>query len=322
MTTLALIGTGRWGSNILRTLADIPDCRVKYTCDSRTDFRDILTAPDCDGVLIATPGSTHAEIALPFIQKGLPIFVEKPLTTNLKTAQQLAKAAERARRRVGGGGVMVGHVHVYNPAYQKAKELAPAAGPLRLLQFESMNNGPFRDDISALWDWAPHDIALALDLIGEKPAKVQAWGVELLRPFKKTRGIVKLHDTAWIKLNFANGSIAHMHVSWLAPDKRQRLTIIGAKDTIVFDDVAEQKVKLFKNMGPTVQGPNVVHHEPEISYPAYDRTPPLRRELEAFLAMVRTREEPPTNLPHALKVAHILTAAEKSISLDGRSVHC
>jgi UDP-N-acetylglucosamine 3-dehydrogenase len=335
MTILALLGLGRWGSNILKTLQTFSDCQVKYVVDLSppqaspayagargrlrggenyeliSDSRDLLSKPDLSAVLIATPGATHFSLALPFINQGLPVFIEKPLTTSLKDAQLLAQAANQS-----GSQVFVGHLHLYNPAYLKAKELAAHAGPLRSLSFEGMNNGPYRADMSALWDWAPHDIALALDLLGQLPASVQAWGVELLRPG------TGLPDQVLLRLNFSGDLPVFIHVSWLAPEKRKKLTIIGARDSIIFDDTASKKITLFKHLGPEVDSQKVIRREPEVSYPAYDQTSPLTAELKAFINMVKTKQAPLTNLTHGLQVMQILHAAEQSLQLDGQPITC
>ncbi len=359
MINLALIGLGRWGTNIWRTLNDIKGCQIKYVCEikelslwlledlsqprrswippkaglarpegglerrrsARTltrkeagvkvldDYKQLLAADDLDGVIIATPGSTHAKIALPFIKKGIPTFIEKPLTTSLADALTLQPAAKKARAII-----FIGHIHLYNPAYVKAKQLAKKSGNIRYLFFEGMNNGPYRDDMSALWDWAPHDIAMALDLLGSKPKTVQAWGASLLRPQ------TNLYDFVQIKLEFPNKVPVFITNSWLAPEKRKRLTIVAYNDTVVVDDTAQQKIALYKNMGPHVTRGAVYHQLPKISHPSYGNQLPLKQELLAFIKAIRTKQQPITNLTQGLDVVKIIAAAEKSIALNGRKV--
>ncbi len=303
--TLALIGAGRWGKNIQRTLASIPACNLLYV-ETRA-WKYLTTIADLDGVLIATPGSTHAEVALPFIERGIPTFIEKPLTTSLRDALALQRAAEKSRTRV-----FVGHVHLYNPAFLKAKALARRAGRIRVLFAEGMNNGPYRDDMSALWDWAPHDLAMALDLLGRSPIAVQAAGFAALRPQ------TTLHDVVTVHLRFREGMELFGTYSWLAPEKRKRFTIVGTKDTIVFDDTAEQKVTVYRGLGPTVDGAHVHRSAPEVFRPPYSPTPSLTAELHAFLSMVRTGQKPRSDLQQSIDVVRILDASEKSIAHSGR----
>lgn len=307
MTTLALIGRGRWGTNIQRTLEQFPGCNVPYI--EARDWKRLLSLRDLDGVLIATPGSTHAEIALPFIERGISTFIEKPLTTNLRDALRVENAAKKS-----GARVFVGHVHLYNPAYQKVKTLARRAGTLRFLFAEGMSNGPYRDDMSALWDWAPHDLAMALDLLGAPPSKVRATGLALLRPR------TKLYDVATLHLEFPDGVRFLSTYSWMAPEKRKRFLIHGTRNTVIYDDVAEKKVTLLKNFGPTVRGRTIQRHEPVVEYPSYQPASPLTEELRAFLQYIRTSKRPSSDLAQGVQVVRVLDAAERSIAHSGASV--
>lgn len=324
MITLALIGFGRWGQNIFRTLEGIPRCMVKYVADERrtstrglpkgtthtSDWHTLLRRSDLDGVLIATPASTHAAIARPFIARGIPTFIEKPLTTSLRDALALERLATRT-----GAPVMVGHVHLYHPAYQVVRRYARRAGRTRFILAEGMNQGPLRHDVSCLWDWAPHDLALALDLLPSPPVAVRAWGEALLRPR------TPLYDVAFLEVRFRNGVRLFGTYSWLAPAKRKRLTIVGARDTIVFDDTAEQKVTRYAGRGPAARAGRAFLRDEVVSHPPYAPTPPLRAELAAFLRMVRTRRPPVTNLQQGVEVVRLLDVADRSIARGGRWVN-
>lgn len=304
---LALIGAGRWGKNILKTLESFPECEVAYieTKDSRT----LIDKTDIDAVIIATPGATHASVALPFIERGLPMFIEKPFTTNLADARRLAAAAEKS-----GSIIFVGHLHLYNPPYLAMKKLLPAIGSVRWVYAEGANNGPYRDDMPALWDWAPHDVVLMLDIIGSMPTRVQAWGASLLRP------AARLDDIAFIKLEFPGGGVGFIFNSWLFPEKRKKVSIIGEKSSIVFDDTSEKKVVLYEGMGPEVAGGVVTHNEPSISYPTYDEGKSLELELKAFLRTVLEKEKPLSDVAVGLKVVTVLDAAERSLATGGTAV--
>lgn len=306
---VAIIGAGRWGQNIIKTIEKIPGATLAYA--ETRNYLKLLTKKDIDAVIIATPGSTHAKIALPFIKQGLPVFIEKPMTTSLIDAKRLEAAANKS-----GSLVFVGHIHLYNPAYKKAKELIKKIGPIRYLYGEGSNNGPYRSDISAMWDWAPHDIAMMLDIIGSKPVSVQAWGISILRP--KT----KLHDIAYVKIIFSNGTMGLIFNSWLFPEKRKRITVVGEKSSIVFDDTAEQKVTFYKNMGPILKSKKgaveVLRKESEIIRSPYAGDAPLTLELKAFFQSIRVKEKPKTGIAEGITVVEVLEAAERSIAQDGR----
>lgn len=321
MLRIALIGLGRWGTKIYNTLKSLEGVEVAVFDVKEADEKK--EAAQFDGVIVATPGATHAEVALPFIQAGLPTYIEKPITTSLTEAKGLQRAAEKS-----GAMIFSGHIHRYNPAYLVAKERVKKAGKIRYLYFEGTNNGPYRDDMSAMWDWAPHDVYLTIDLMGKLPKSIQAWGIETLRPHKR------LHDFAVIKMKFHDGRVAISTTSWLLPAKQKKATIVCAKDTIVFDDVAEKKVTVYKGMGPAFAPPaggatadrpagkpTMLRQEPEIFYPPYDSKPPLQAELEAFIRCIKIGQEPPTDLEDGFNVVCVLAAAEQSIRLDGRRVN-
>lgn len=279
----ALIGIGRWGANIKKTLESFSGVEV-LTFDKST-----LPSPrDLDPetpIVVATPGSTHAAVALPFITAGHPVFIEKPMTTTLRDALRVQKAAKKS-----GAPIFVGHIHLYNPAFLKAKELVKGAGTIRSAVFEGMNWGPFRDDMSAMWDWMPHDIAMALELFG-KPTTVQAWGT---------------YDTAIVHLFFKKTS-AIMHISSLSPVKKKSMTIVGTKYTVILDDTQPKNKVAQWTEGKT-------------KHIAYDATMPLTAELKAFLGMAKTGKKPKTDVTNGVEVVRVLAAAEKSINLDGKRV--
>ena len=301
------MGAGRWGKNIIDTLRTLPDCKIVYI--EKRDYRRLVKKQGFDAVVVATPGSTHARVALPFIKRGLLVFIEKPMTTSLKDAKMLAEAAKKS-----GSLVFVGHIQLYNPAYVKTKELIKKIGTIRFILGEGSNNGPYRDDMSAFWDHAPHDISMMLDILGKMPKNVEAWGVSLLRPQSA------IHDIAYAKLTFPNGIVGFIFNTWIFPEKRRRLVVVGKKSTVVFDHVAQKRVLFYENMGPLVKESAVIRKEPKISYPKYNTVAPLEAELRAFLEMVRTNKKPKTDVVEGLEVVRVLDAAEKSIRAGGKVI--
>lgn len=296
MLKLALIGIGRWGKNILRTLESMRGVDVvAYDLTTSPQPSPHLRRGGVDGVIIATPGSTHAEIAFPYIKQGLPVYIEKPMTISLPDAQRLQKAAKKS-----GSEIFVGHVHMYNPAYLKLKELLPKIGKIQLISFEGMASGPVRDDMSVLWDWGPHGVSLALDLLGKRPTNVQAWGHKILKSKSK------LHDVVQARMIFPGKVEATLSLSWISAEKRVKLTVIGAKGSLILDDTAEQKVTLSV--------------DDKVTHPSYSADFPLTRELTAFVKMVKTGERPKTSAQNGVDVVRVLAAAEKSLGLDGKKV--
>ena len=215
---VAVVGQGRWGSRIVATLRALPACTLTDTVGR--DWQRLL-AKNLNGVVIATPSATHARIATAFIKRGIPTFVEKPLTTSLKEAKGLLALAKRHRVPI-----FVGHLHLYNQGYLDLKKRLRTIGRVRQILTESGGPGPIRKDTSVLWDWLPHDAALLIDLLQEAPKKVQAWS---------SNGV------ATTVMTFPSGVIAHTFHSWLLSEKRRRLTVVGTNGSLVFDDFAKNK---------------------------------------------------------------------------------
>jgi len=303
----AVIGSGRWGKNILKALGNIPECVVAYTVTH--NYAELLEKTDIDAVVVATPGATHAEVALPFIKKGIAVFIEKPMTMTLSDAKRVVDAAKKHKALV-----FVGHIHLYNPAYLTAKKSAKTAGELRMIIGEGASNGPFRSDMSAMWDWAPHDLSMILDIVGKMPVSVEAWGEVVTRP--KTR----LHDFTIMKLLFPGGLVGVIHSSKISPEKRRKLTVIGSRDTVVYDDTAEKKVTVYKGIGPRITKKGISENQPEILILGHSPAMPLTEEMYALLKMVKTKKVPDTDALQGLRVVAILEAAEKSILQGGKSI--
>ncbi|MFH1353843.1 MAG: Gfo/Idh/MocA family oxidoreductase [bacterium] len=281
MIRFGLIGVGRWGTNILNTLKEIKG--VEVVVDS---------GDGVDGVIVATPGSTHAEVAMPYVEAGVPTFIEKPMTTSLKDAKRIKRAAKSI--------VMVGHLHLYNPSFLKVKELAGKIGKICMISFEGMNDGPVRNDMSALWDWGPHGVSMMVDLLGKAPREAQAWGHTWLKPG------TKVYDAAEVKLIFPGNVEGMLSVNWLAPEKRVKLTMIGSKGSVIWDDASNKKVAL--------------HRGDKLTHPRYGKQRPLKLELEAFIEAIKMKKQPLADVNNGLAVVKILSAAEKSITLDGKRV--
>jgi len=306
--SLALIGAGKWGAILRKNIENMSSATLAYQASRQ--WRELLAKEDIDGVIIATPPSTHAEIALAWIAKGIPVFIEKPMALSSRDAKQIVASAKEY-----DVPVQVGHVHLYNSAFQKAKEISRDVGAIRFLIGEGSNNGPYREDYSALWDWASHDISVMLSVMGEMPRQVSAWGASSTRPG------TTLWDSAHLSLTFPSGTIGYITSSWLHPVKKNRLTIIGEESSIIYDDVlTENKVTLYEHMGPQVEGTTITLQEPAISYPSYEVGAPVMRELEAFIDTIQNKTLPVSDAVLGAQVVLILEKVEESILKSGLPV--
>jgi UDP-2-acetamido-3-amino-2,3-dideoxy-glucuronate N-acetyltransferase len=303
--SLALIGTGKWGEILKKNIEFLPGVVLSY--QSGRQWRELIHNDDIDGVIIATPPSTHAQIALAWIAKGIPVFIEKPISLSSLDSNKIVALSNKY-----GVAVQVGYVNLYNSAFHKAKEIAINVGDLRYLVGEGSNNGPYRTDYSVLWDWASHQVSMMLCLMKTMPIQLSAWATSSIRPG------TKLWDSTHLSLTFPSGTIGYVYCSCLHPVKQNRLTIIGKKSSIVYDDVlTENKVTLYEHMGPHVSQSSVIDKVPLISHPPYETETPVMRELEAFLDTIKNKTPPLSDATLGLQVTLILEKAEESILKNG-----
>lgn len=282
---VAVIGRGKWGTNIVRTLAAMRDVEV---IDESKNL-DLALRQQPDGVLIATPSATHAEVAIPFIEAGVPTFIEKPMATTVADAVRIREVASGS-----GAPVVVGHVHLYNPAFQAAKRLLTEIEAVQAVYWEGMNHRP-RTDTSVLWDWLPHGLSMAQALFDASPGSVQAWCVGGVSGYKAAIANFGINGVPFIA-----------NVSWLSPQKRHGMTIVGSDSSINFDDTAQHKLSLSNSQG--------------ISYPTYGDELPLTREIRAFVGLLRSGRLDASQLEREVAIVQAIAAAEESARNAGRLV--
>lgn len=281
---LGLVGHGRWGRNLERTLLTLPD--VTVTVIARGGSRP----SGLDGVLVATQSATHAETALPYIEAGISTFIEKPMATTVFDARRIEAIARRT-----GSLVFIGHIFLYHPAFLAALQLLPALGDVRYLYCEGMNAQP-RADSSVLWDWLPHDLSMALAILKREPESVAAWSL--------SGG-----DTpaaAVSKFQFGNIPVV-CTTSWESLYPRRRTTVACQTATLVFDDKSEQRLTLYERDG-------------SVTYPTFSDELPLTLEMKEFLNAVRSGKTDPAQLETGMAVVRAIAAAEESIRRNGQAV--
>jgi predicted dehydrogenase len=284
---LALFGRGPWGRTIERTLRALPYVSVTVVARGEAPPRDP------DGVVIATASASHADVALPYLEAGIPTFIEKPMATNTTDAYRICAAAAR-----GGGAVFVGHIHLHNPAFRALLELLPALGATRAVTCEGMNDRP-RADASLLSDWLPHDLSMGLAVFGRFPDRVSAVAL----------GGSPLAQAAVTTFHFGEAPMVST-MSWVSPVRRQTMTITGKNGTLSFDDKAEKKLMLRQE---GIQGGT-------ISHPAYDDELPLTRELRSFVDAIRAGSTDRSQAALGLTVVRMIAAAEDSLAQGGAVV--
>lgn len=298
MITLALVGKGRWGKNYINTINNLSTCELPDKFIKTSNYKDLFASRNINGVIIASPSSTHFKIAKEFLEKSFNVLLEKPMATSYDDALELSRIAKKYKNIF-----MVGHIYLYNPAFLKVKKLIKSIGRIKHISTEGMNNGPVRSDVSALWDWGPHDISMLIDLLGNLPQEVSAHGVSSLRPN------TKFYDMCDLKLKFANDIYCSVNIGWLSPIKKRNMTIVGNRGTIVFDDTIENKI-VIRNL-----------ETKEANYPPFPKDPPLTVEILNFVKQIQNKNNlNHSNLKMGLDVVKVLDACEKSIKLNGKII--
>ena len=332
MTRLGQLGVGYWGRNLLRNFVGLRECEVKWVCEPvqsahkfiattaptariTAEDTEVFGDPDLDAVVIATPAPTHAELAMQALSAGKHVFVEKPMALTVPDAERIVRTAAAA-----GKVLMVGHLLEYHPAFLRVKEMIEAGelGEIYYLYSTRVNLGRVRKDENALWSLAPHDISIALMILGDEPVAATAIGRDYLQ-----RGI---EDVAFLTIRFAKGQIAHCHVSWLDPHKVRQLTVVGSKKMVVLDDMEpSEKLRVYdKGVNWTGQyssyGDALTLREGDIHIPHLEMVEPLRLECQAFLDAARSGVPPRSDGRDGLNVVRVLAAADRSLRENGAPV--
>jgi UDP-2-acetamido-3-amino-2,3-dideoxy-glucuronate N-acetyltransferase len=314
---VAVVGCGAWGRNVVRNFAEfgalaaICDHHADVTADLSARFgvpilteTEILADSSISAVAVVTQPSHHAHIASAALAAGKHVFVEKPLAADLGEATALVRQAGQVRRVL-----MVGHILRYHPAFAALLALVRDGrlGAIRYIRSHRFAFGAVRREEDVLACLAPHDLSMVLALAGDEPATVSARAVRALgRP---------IADMASIELRFPCGAVSEIAVSWLHPEKEQRLAVIGERGMAVFDDLRPWPSKLVItpwSIDPTDPAGTLRRSEEE-AVPVQPAEP-LAAECRHFLDCIATGRAPTTDGAEALRVMAVLKRARDSLN--------
>jgi predicted dehydrogenase len=328
-TKVGVVGCGYWGPNIIRNLdslghlgaiCDADESKLekvcgKYSVKCYSDYDSMLKNNSLDAICIVTPPDTHMELGIKALNKGKHIFVEKPMTRDAEEASILYNAA-RKKDLVS----MVGHTFVYNPAYQKLKEIVNSGdiGDIISIDVKRLNLGKFQSS-GVVWDLMPHDLSMILDLLGgEMPTEITSEGYST-HPQHNTL------DVARATLSFKNPNgekpiVAFLESSWIYPNKVRDFSVIGTKATVCFDDVADprEKVRLYKDGAEKPSDGDTTTFDFAYSYGdrtsfAIDGKEALNVEMSHFVNCIRTGETPLTDGVNGFRVVRLLQSINDNI---------
>ena len=333
MVNIGVIGYGYWGPNLVRNFSGIAEAQVRAVADLdqqrlgllkirypaieiTTDFRTLISDPRIDAVVIATPVSSHFELALQALRGGKHVFIEKPITETAEQAEQLISEADTR-----GLVLHVDHTFIYTGAVRKIRELVDKGDVGELYYYDSVrvNLGLFQSDVDVMWDLAVHDLSIMDYVFRSTPTAVSASGINHVpgRP----------SDVAFLTVFFEENCLAHFHVNWLAPVKIRRTLIGGSRKMIVYDDLEpSEKVKVYEK-GITITGGKEDAYQQRIGYrtgdmwaPRIDAVEALQVEAAHFTRSITDGEASPSDGQAGLRVVKILEAATRSLHEQGRPV--
>lgn len=288
MTTLMLIGFGRWGKKYYHTIKQMPSVEIVCVCVHRktseapddipvfTNYKNV-SLEKIDGVIIATPPRKHFSIARYFLERKKPVLIEKPMVTTLTQAENLKLLYEKSKTIA-----MVGHIFLFNKGFENLLSQKKKLGKIIAIESEGYANGPVRKDVSALWDWGAHDISMMIKIIKSLPVSVCARAISLDN---------QLPGLIYIYLQFPQKIQAFIKTGWIETEKKRRLVVFANKKTAVFNDL------------DIIQNPS-----------------PLENEIAAFCAAIKTKKKPESDISFGTEVIRVLSCIQRSLNINGKTI--
>jgi predicted dehydrogenase len=329
---VGIIGCGYWGPNLVRTLAAMEDVQVVRVSDLRPgrldfiaqrhpniigscDAKDVISDPTVDAIVIATPPKTHHNLTIAALRAGKHVMVEKPLATSVEEGRQMVEMAAQY-----GRVLFVGHLFLYSPAVTRIRSLFDQGrlGDLYYVSAVRTNVGPPNAQVDALWDLAPHDISVILNLMKAVPEEVIAYGASFTnRDFA---------EAVFVTLRFGDGRLAHIHVGWLTSNKTRLMRMVCSQCEVVYDETQPvQKVQVHNP--PIDNRVQACATDAALGYksggvwcPELDTCEPLRAECQDFIESILRDKAPLSDGEAGLSVVQVLELASKCLQNEGRSI--
>jgi predicted dehydrogenase len=319
---VGVVGLGYWGPNLVRVLHESPLAEAAWMCDLRPealdslgqrfpavrqtqDVEEMLDDDTLDAVAVVTPVSTHHGLAMRALRAGKHVFVEKPLAASSDLSVEAIRAAY-ARGLV----LMPGHTFLYSPPVNRIRELIRSGelGEIYFISTSRVNLGLHQSDVSVIWDLAPHDFSILLYWLEQRPTKVVSMGRACIDGGTE--------DVAFIGCEFDSGTVAHVELSWLAPSKLRRTTVVGSNKMVVYDDCSNEPVRVYDSgvapRDPESFGEFLNYRTGDIVSPHIEATEPMVLQMEDFCRAIRFGTVPRSSAQLGLDVVRMIEAAERS----------
>ena len=326
---VGFVGFGYWGKNILRNLINMDNVEISYVCDSNEnnlnkakkacskgsiiytpDYRELIGDNMVDAIIIATPPQTHYDLAMGALKADKHVFIEKPMTINYQNAIDIVNQGILEQKQV-----MVGHTFVYHPVINDLKKLIDIGelGEVYYLNFEMTNLGKYQKD-NVTWDLGPHGLSIVEYLMGEI-IDIKLNGISAIRG--------GLLDVAYITAYLPNNKFANIHTSWLNPNKRRELTIVGSRKMAVFNDLNPLEPLKIYDKGVEQSKSTSSWGESMLSYrhgnivsPVISTGEPLAIELQHFVNSIINNKRPITDGSHGARIVKLIEQANKQLSYE------
>jgi predicted dehydrogenase len=328
----AVVGLGYWGPNLVRNLHELPEAaEVVAVCDARPakleamhrrypalatteSYADILGDRSIEAVVLATPVSTHHPLAAAALRAGKHVFVEKPLAASTEEAADLIELADER-----GLVVMPGHTFLYSPPVETIRNLIRSGelGEIYFISTSRVNLGLHQSDVSVVWDLGPHDFSILHYWLGETPLYVSALSRGCVMP--------NTPDVAFVNLEYPSKTVAHVELSWLAPSKLRRTTIVGSQKMVVYDDTSNEPVRVFDS-GVVLPDPGsfgehrLSYRTGDIVSPQIPASEPLLLEMQDFCKAIRSGTSPRSSASLGYEVVRIMESVDQSLESFGARV--
>jgi predicted dehydrogenase len=335
MIKVGVIGCGYWGPNLVRNFYKTPHCEVVGVSDLRPerlqyiqslypkvqatpDALELIRNPQIDAIVVVTPVATHYELARAALLEGKHVLVTKPMTRTTAEARQLIELAEQK-----GLVLMVDHTFIYSGPVRKIKELIDQGELGQIYYYDSVrvNLGLFQNDVNVLWDLAPHDFSILAYLVEKEPISVSAIGA---RPVNCKH--YEHESVAYVSVRFDDGTLAHVHVSWLSPVKIRRTLIGGSRKMVVYDHLdPDNQIKVY-DKGVEIRSLEeqyqalVQYRTGDMWAPKVDQTEALEVECRHFIDCCLGKAKPLTDGYAGLQVVELLEAAQRSMDRGGEVI--
>ena len=328
---IGVVGLGYWGPNLMRNLQELEHADLVTACDqdsarlgriarrypsvkTTSSFDDLLADSELEAIAIATPVSTHYPLALAALHAGKHVFIEKPLAASHAQARELAQVALDR-----GLTLMPGHTFLYSPPVTMIRDLirSDELGEIYFISMSRVNLGLHQSDVSVAWDLGPHDFSILRYWLESTPSHLSAMSRSCVFP--------TIPDVAFINLEYPQGAIAHVELSWLAPSKLRRTTIVGSRKMVVYDDASAEPVRVFDS-GVTLDDPQsfgeyqLSYRTGDILSPAIQPAEPLQVEMVDLCRAIRTGATPRSSAELGVEVVRMIEAVDASLASHGNRI--